>query len=542
MVILNSLYCGISFEYFSRTFFDFTKGIGIFCRDVSVVFLSVTLFDFLLYCLLIKLRFLHNSIKLLFITVNICIFLADVFTVYYFKAPLNRTMLDAITMTNFRESTEFMRTFLEFKESWILFFCVGVLLYLLQRFLKVIHKRKLLFLILLLAGVFGGVLSEKRDGNVQRVINSVALPRLSWMLYTMHNENLAWQKIYQATLDNDIHFIKNDSDIPYVVFVLGESTGRNHMGIYGYNLPTTPNLAKLKEENMLYVFDDVISPHGVTGASMSKIFTFWRYGSKDHWFSYTSLLKILKKAGYNTIWLSNQEIKIGVNATCLFSKQCNSSIFVEEFRENFSNGIPYDEKILPLLDKSLEHEYDKNFYAIHLMGTHEYYRERYPIEYKRFEPEQEEGKTEAIRQIRAHYDNAIFYNDHIVSEIIRRFWDKNAVVIYISDHGEDVYDGGGYFTHFENTGDRYIHEIPMIIWVSSEFSKKYPELEYRIASSIHKPYMTDDIIHTVLDIMSIETEEYDPSRSIINPSFDASRMRINNKYIYNKESGFHELP
>ena len=34
--------------------------------------------------------------------------------------------------------------------------------------------------------------------------------------------------------------LKNNSTIPYVVYILGESTTRNHMGIYGYHLQTTP--------------------------------------------------------------------------------------------------------------------------------------------------------------------------------------------------------------------------------------------------------------------------------------------------------------
>ena len=53
--------------------------------------------------------------------------------------------------------------------------------------------------------------------------------------------------------------------------------------------------------------------------------------------------------------------------------------------------------------------------------------------------------------------------------------------------------------------------------------------------------MTDDMIHTLLDIMSIETPEYDPAKSIINPKFDSSRPRIYSGMLYDKENGLHAL-
>ena len=38
--------------------------------------------------------------------------------------------------------------------------------------------------------------------------------------------------------------------------------------------------------------------------------------------------------------------------------------------------------------------------------------------------------------------------------------------------------------------------------------------------------MTDDMIHTILDLMDIRTPEYDPARSLVHPSFDAGRKRM----------------
>ena len=38
--------------------------------------------------------------------------------------------------------------------------------------------------------------------------------------------------------------------------------------------------------------------------------------------------------------------------------------------------------------------------------------------------------------------------------------------------------------------------------------------------------MTDDLIHTILDIMQIKTPEYQETRSLINPYYNQERARI----------------
>ena len=45
------------------------------------------------------------------------------------------------------------------------------------------------------------------------------------------------------------------------------------------------------------------------------------------------------------------------------------------------------------------------------------------------------------RNVLADYDNAILYNDSIVDAIISRFEDKEAIIIYMPDHGEECYEG-----------------------------------------------------------------------------------------------------
>ena len=67
------------------------------------------------------------------------------------------------------------------------------------------------------------------------------------------------------------------------------------------------------------------------------------------------------------------------------------------------------------------------------MGTHIDYSMRYPKEFKKFSPEDEQGLNtiNLSQKIRAEYDNAVLYNDFVVNEIIKRFETRNAIIIYI---------------------------------------------------------------------------------------------------------------
>lgn len=44
-------------------------------------------------------------------------------------------------------------------------------------------------------------------------------------------------------------------------------------------------------------------------------------------------------------------------------------------------------------------------------------------------------------------------------------------------------------------------------------------------NKINKLCMLDDIIHTILDIVGIETKEFDETRSVINDKFNDKRER-----------------
>ena len=358
------------------------------------------------------------------------------------------------------------------------------------------------------------------------------------MLLNIAHERKNYEQIMKEA-KRDITLTKNESSIPYVAFILGESTNRNHMSLYGYLLPTTPRFLERNKKEGLCVFQDVISPHGSTIPVMEKIFTFCRTDSSEKWFTYANLFSILRLAGYHVEWLSNQE---GFGPLSYVSQFYAEQGEIKKFAMAFATGnelANYDGKLLPILEKSLQVSQRKNFYVLHLMGAHGKYLLRYPEEFEKFsyqdEKDTEKKFSKEQKRTRAEYDNAVLYNDFVVDEIIRCFEDKDAIVIYVSDHGEDVYDELDFAGHSFDT--RHGCEIPMIIWTSRQFRASHQELYRRIKRSVNRPFMTDDMIHVVLDLLDIETEDYDPRKSVINDAFDEMRERVFEGKIYDKARG-----
>lgn len=445
-----------------------------------------------------------------------------------------RGMFQVVLETNPQEALEYLhlqgRTILIFLLLAVV--CFGVIYrYILTRLvwfskchLSVLAAMIPVMIVLFSATSVHAMLDE--DQKIGDFQDCISVDRLGRLIPRAYEEIGAAQAVYDNFDRQPVQLLKNEGTIPYVVFILGESTSRHHMQVYGYPLQTTPNLSARQERGELLAFQDVISPHAGTMAVCKTLFSFYNNDQPGEWYDYQNLFDILRAAGYHTAWLSNQESS-GFYGSIgrVYAGRCDVGKFTMMSSHTIDLSERYDEELLPLLDQAMPGMEQRNFLMLHLMGTHEDFKRRYPADYNVYQPEDEPALTPEGRQLQAEYDNAIRYNDHIVDEIIRRFEQENAIVIYISDHGEEVHDVRAICGHGDETSN-WQREIPMLVWTSNRFRAAYPELQARLAGAVDQPYMTDDMIHTLLDLMQISTPEYNPAKSILSPAFDASRKRL----------------
>lgn len=488
---------------------------------------------------------LRNCIRRLLIGIAVVVFIIDVFFLIYYHAIPNQAIIDALYATNKAEALEYARANLTNGWLYAALICILLVLYFVSRQLIKLKYNSRVIPIFAFWMVFSSIFTIvnivkdtcKESESTMNNLKYRCFPLVRTCFYL--SESYSNMEKLAVMLKNPpvSRILKNNSSIPYIVYILGESTSRHHMGIYGYNLNNTPYMSKREAEGDLLKFTDVISPNGQTLHVMEKLFTFYRQHERGKWYEYTDLFSILKTAGYYTMWLSNQESSgEWGNHGRVYAERCNMYAFTK-LRNSSEVTIvePYDAALLPLLDKVMAHPKAKNFIVLHLLGTHQRYRCRYPDTFKAYSVSEEQGESERAKEERANYDTAIRYNDSIMNEIIKRFENRDAIVIYTSDHGEDVMEiNKNVAGHGEICINNRIIEIPMLVYMSKSFRSKRPKLAQRIKQCVDRPFVTDDMIHSILDIMEIKAEGYNPQLSVFNKQFNINRKRYCGKKLYKK--------
>ncbi len=188
--------------------------------------------------------------------------------------------------------------------------------------------------------------------------------------------------------------------------------------------------------------------------------------------------------------------------------------------------LKYDLEILDEV-KTMSSPY---LYVFHLKGQHFYYEQRYPKSFAHFSKVDYEKKySDEQRAIIAHYDNACLYNDYVVDSIFKIFKEQECIIIYFSDHGQEVYELRDYMGHGNSLSSpdmRYQICVPFFVWMSDTYKEKHIELYNHINSITDIPIKTNDLCHFFMDVCNIKTESFDPNRSFINKQYDPSKHRI----------------
>jgi len=327
---------------------------------------------------------------------------------------------------------------------------------------------------------------------------------------------------------------------PEIVLIIGESFSRHHSQQYGYFQPTTPRqLYRERHGAQLVKFSDVISPWNLTSFVFKYLFSMHSVGEKGEWCDRPMFPELFREAGYHVTFLTNQFLPQAREAVYDFSggfflnnPKLDSAMFDTRNKELHR----YDDGLLSDYDELKGYNGEHNLTIFHLGGMHVQYKLRSPAERKKFHRDEYKERKPHLnareRQTLADYDNAILYNDSIVDQIIRRFEDKEAVVIYVPDHGEECYEGTMHFycrLHSTKIDARLAHaefDIPFWIWCSKSYIKAYPDVYAQIWQSKDRRYMTDALPHLLLYLAGIATPEYDERLNILSPSYNEMRPRI----------------
>lgn len=331
-----------------------------------------------------------------------------------------------------------------------------------------------------------------------------------------------------------------------LVLVIGESTQRNHMSLYGYPRETTPELDKMHEtDKNLTVFNHVVTSRPYTIEILQQALTFADEKNPDLYLTKPSLMNLMKQAGYKTFWITNQQTMTERNTMLtVFSQQTDKQFYMNQQRTQ--SAREYDTNVLDPFKKVLADPAPKKFIIVHLLGTHIKYAYRYPEQWNVFD-----GKTEGApaglspEQLASYndYDNANRFNDHVLASLIDDYkaTDPNGFLIYFSDHGEEVYDTPPHNMQGRNeeAPTRHMYTIPFILWTSPSWQEAHPR---DLAADVDRKYSSSQLIHTWSDLAGLRYDGFDPTRSITSPQFVQATRWIGNPYKKNALHDYDALP
>ena len=332
------------------------------------------------------------------------------------------------------------------------------------------------------------------------------------------------------------------SDSLDVVLIIGESFNKHHASVYGYPLPTTPWMQHEQQLGNLDVFTDVVTPYNMTTLAVKNMLSTNSISRGEYWTDYPPVTILFRQAGFDVAIWDNQKAVGEVTfhdfsiSSFLYSRQ------MQQMAYHHVNDTIYDyDHQLVAHTIHTERNSPHTFTIYHLMGQHSQARYRYPHTPANqvFSPSEYGHRrlTDEQRQSIADYDNATRYNDHVVEQIVTNYNRRCAVVVYLSDHGEEVYDyrefiGRSHEPQKDKQALRYQYETPLVVWCSDTYRRRFPALAAAIRNATRRPLMTDNLPQLLIALGMIETPYYIARKDILSDDYQCGRRIVQESTDY----------
>lgn len=365
--------------------------------------------------------------------------------------------------------------------------------------------------------------------------------RLAFSIYS--NELASKQVGRRIVASNNAKVDSCNYRSPNIVLIIGESYSRSHCQLYGYDVKDTPRQRKLERRGLLTKFDDVVSCWNLTSFVFKNVLSMHVVGEKGEWCDYPLFPELFRKAGYKVTFLTNQFLPEAKQAVYDFSGGFflnNPTLSKAQFDVRNTQLHPFDDGLLADYDRFLKDgKIDlkgHNLIIFHLIGQHVSYNTRFPRDRSKFTADDYTERRPDIgngrRRMIANYDNACLYNDSIVDQIVKRFANKNAIVIYMPDHGEEIYEPGRNIVCRNHSAEvdwplaHYEFEVPFWIYCSHRYALTHPQVFKAIKDAKGKRFMTDALPHMLVWLAGISTKSYHPQYNLLSPDYNEMRPRI----------------
>jgi arylsulfatase A-like enzyme len=288
----------------------------------------------------------------------------------------------------------------------------------------------------------------------------------------------------------------SDRSAPLVILYLVDTLRADHLGLYGYGRDTAPALSLFARDSV--VFDTAIASSSWTKPSVASLFTSLPPGEHGCVQFYTpldpslvTLAERLRDGGYVTgAVVANRLV------------HAKDARFDQGF--TYFTSPPEPQHAAEAVDEALRFLDARRglptFLYVHALDPHSPYAPPPPFN-RRFGPAPTRARPAAephdyrrpadLARIVAQYDGEIAYGDHefgrFVRELKARGLYDDALIVFLSDHGEEFLDHGDW-VHGQGLYDELVR-VPLVV--------KYPRNRHagrRVASQVQLV----DVLPTVL--------------------------------------------
>lgn len=503
-------------------------------------------------------------IKALAYIIIYILFTTEIVLEWIFGMNISPNVIALLVETNARESKEFMESLLTKPQLWQVPLCVVCMI-----ILNIITEKNRLRVNRWIKGaktvkVLKGIATILLVGGVIFTYNYIKLLQCNemnevdeWRSHMRNPDDLVTKvmvsfydmSIAEKEMSRVIKMAEQIGAMPQpeqddslnVIVVIGESYIREHAALYGYPLQTTPFLSHEQQEGRLFVFSDMVSPYNQTTRVIRNLLSCNSLGHGEDWSSAPPFTAIYKKNGYHVTLYDNQK---NFDMGFVFAYSLNTYLYHPQimeacYHETNDSTFEYDGQLVEYYRHQSSQDASHRLILFHLLGQHVGFEYRYPKDFARFTADslnfrKETWLTDEMREDIVHYDNATLYNDHVLQQIISLYNQQNTIVIYLSDHGEEVYD------YRDNLGRddwemgsdpqqvlRWQYMVPFMVWCSDKYAESHPNRIEQLRSATERPAMLDNVCQLLFHLSGLSTPYYYIERDVLSSDYKCPKRIIN---------------
>lgn len=498
------------------------------------------------------LSYKYKWCKILISTILWILFILDFFLFFHFETRITDRIIFLVMQTNSREANEFLSTYI-FTGATVKALIIAIILAIAYKIIRNFANhiqygtktQKYLTTGLIIGNIFSiATLILSAFTNI--LVNAGANNTIQG-LYVACNEASSYSadvsrlekamKRCDSSVDASIY---SSDSIPDIIFIIGESYNPNHSPLYGYRMMTTPGLVKERDLGNLSVYADVITPYSATGKMMEVYYSpADAYANSEKW-DIPLVPSLYKHAGYVVTIHDNQCTRIvGDSKWDVGNCQFLNSNVIENASMDYRNkdimadDLLFCQRELSVMQAIKAEQKKPMFSIIHLYGQHSPAVTHYPENCAHFTPDDYTWRKNITAQQAeeiAAYDNATLYNDSVVCTVLHAVEHQDAIVVYVSDHGEEVHDYRNQYGRTLGPITRGIAEniyrVPLMIYTTPKFREYHTNIMQQIKSSVSKKVFTGDVSQMLLYLGGLKTQWLDTSRVPMLPTYTSAARRI----------------